>query len=259
MSDLSYIAMIAFLLFLTLGTTIADDSTRAREIFEEVERRQDLVATEISLQEMIITDRRGRTRTRVMKTWSRRDSGTDERDQLIVFTDPGSVRGSAFLTLNRGEQDLQKLYLPSVGRVQTIQSDQSGDSFMGSDFTYEDFSSQQSDDYRFLELEDRSFWVITAEKKEPSAEDRFQRLRFFVDQETYAIQRIEYLNSEGEEVRRLTSENFTNLTADLWSPGKMTMQDIERGSQTTLEWKERELNPEIETWRFTERGLERGL
>ena len=186
--------MIALLLFLTLGTAVANDSTRAREIFEEVERRQDLVATEISLQEMIITDRRGRTRTRVMKTWSRKDSGTDERDQLIVFTDPGSVRGSAFLTLNRVEQDLQKLYLPSVGRVQTIQSDQSGDSFMGSDFTYEDFSSQQSDDYRFLELEDRSFWVITAEKKEPSAEDRFQRLRFFVDKETYAIHRIEYLN-----------------------------------------------------------------
>jgi outer membrane lipoprotein-sorting protein len=130
---------------------------------------------------------------------------------------------------------------------------------MGSDFTYEDFSSQQSDDYRFLELEDRTFWVITAEKKEPLAEDRFQRLRFFVDQETYAIHRIEYLNSEGEEVRRLTSENFTNLTTDLWSPGKMTMQDIERGSYTTIEWKERELNPEIETWRFTERGLERGL
>lgn len=264
--------IIAVFLFLGLVTGIGtdlshetlQDSSRAREIFEEVERRQDVVRTEISLQDMQITDHRGRTRTRVMKTWSRRDADTEERDQLIVFTDPGSVRGSAFLTLNREDQDLQKLYLPGVGRIQTIQTDQSGDSFMGSDFTYEDFSSQQSEEYRFLslgELEQQgtAFWVILAEKTEPFEKDRYQSLRFYVEKETYAIHRVDYLTATGDEVRRLTSEGFLNQTGNLWSPTKMTMQDLERGSQTTIEWKERELNPAIEDWRFTERGLERGL
>lgn len=264
--------IIAVFLFLGLvtgtGTDLSyetlQDSSRAREIFEEVERRQDLVRTEISLQDMKITDRRGRTRTRVMKTWSRRDADTEERDQLIVFTDPGSVRGSAFLTLNRDGQDLQKLYLPGVGRIQTIQTDQSGDSFMGSDFTYEDFSAQQADDYRFLTLEEIDlgglrFWRIVAEKTDPAKGDRHQSLRFYVEKETYAIHRVDYLSAAGVEVRQLTSEAFKNLTGNLWSPTKMTMQDLERGSQTTIEWKERELNPAIEDWRFTERGLERGL
>lgn len=244
----------------TPATATATDSVRAREVFEEMERRQDLVANEVSTQTMRIFDRRGRERTRVMSTWTRRDPAQDTRDQLIVFTDPGSVRGSAFLTLTREGVDEQKLYLPGVGRIQTILSEQGGDSFMGSDFTYDDLSGQDSQEYRFVEMQETGgHWLLTAEKREPGEEDRATRFVFRVAKETYALEGVEYMNAAGTAVRRLTSSAFSNLTGDLWSPSRMVMEDLESGTRTELVWSERRLNEPVEAWRFTERGLLRGL
>lgn len=235
------------------------DSTRAREIFEELERRQDLVTQEVSTQTMRIIDRRGRERTRVMRTWTRRDAQEGTRDQLIVFTDPGSVRGSAFLTLTRQGRDEQKLYLPGVGRIQTILSEQGGESFMGSDFTYEDLTSRDSDDYRFLQLqEEEGHWILTAQKTDPGEEDRYVQLAFRVARQTYALEGVDYLAANGTVVRRLTASEFSNLTGELWSPARMVMEDLEAGTRTVLEWSERRLNEPVEAWRFTERGLLRG-
>lgn len=246
--------------FATMAAAADSDSVRAREVFEEMERRQDLVTYEVSTQTMRIFDRRGRERTRVMSTWTRRDPARDTRDQLIVFSDPGSVRGSAFLTLTREGVDEQKLYLPGVGRIQTILSEQGGDSFMGSDFTYDDLSGQDSEDYRFVEMEEtETHWVLTAEKREPREEDRATRFVFSVAKETYALEGVEYVNAAGNAVRRLTSSEFSNLTGDLWSPSRMVMEDLESGTRTELEWSGRRLNEPVEEWRFTERGLLRGV
>lgn len=244
------------------AVTAAADSVRAREIFEEMQRRQDLVLSELSTQEMVITDKRGRTRTRVMRTWTRRDPAADSRDQLIVFTDPGSVRGSAFLTLSVGGADQQRLYLPAVGRIQTIQSEQSGDAFMGSDFTYEDLGTQDAGDYRFTglqEIDGGDAWRIMADVREPSSDSRHTRLEFHIIKSTYALAKVLYLSKGGIAVRELTAEGFRNLTGDLWSPSVMTMKDLEQSTGTTIRWTERELNPPIEAWRFSDRGLMRGI
>lgn len=236
------------------------DSIRARELFEEVEKRQDLARTEVAVQTMTIHDARGRTRSRTMGTWVRRDPQADTRDQLIVFTEPGSVRGSAFLTRSIGDDDTQKLYLPAVGRIQTIQRDQRGDSFMGSDFTYEDLSAQQASDFRFERLQETdSEWTVYAVKASPTPDDRYTRLEFTIDRQTYAITRILYLREDGTRVRELVSEEFRNSIADLWSPMRMTMKDLEKGTQTVLEWSSRTMGEEIPDWRFTDRGLQRGL
>jgi hypothetical protein len=242
------------------AASVEADSARAREIFEEMQRRQDLALGELATQEMVITDKRGRTRTRVMKTWTRRDPSADVRDQLIVFMDPGSVRGSAFLTLSIGGVDQQRLYLPAVGRIQTIQSEQSGEAFMGSDFTYDDLGSQDADDYVFSGLQETdAVWLISAQLREPSTDKRHTRLEFHISKSTYALAKVLYLDDNGSAVRELIAEGFENLTGDLWSPSVMTMKDLEQSTSTTIRWTERQLNSPIEAWRFSDRGLMRGL
>ncbi len=227
----------------------------AREIFEEVDERRKSISTETARMEMVITDSRGRTRTRTMQTWTQNE-GEDTRS-LTVFTDPGNVRGTAFLSVREGGNELQKLYLPSVGRIQTISSSERSDSFMGSDFTYEDLGDQDPDDFEFkwLEIGD-SLYTVRAAKP---GSDQYSSVEFEIDMEKYALKTVRYYDSENNLIKRLEAEKFENVTDSLWSPGKMTMYDLREDRNTSIQWIERSINEPVESWKFTERGLRRGI
>lgn len=227
----------------------------ARAVFEEVEERRNSISSETAVLEMVITDPRGRTRTRTMNTWS--TISGDDSQSLIVFSDPGNVRGTAFLTIREAGSSSQRLYLPSVGRVQTITSAERGDRFMGSDFTYEDLGDQQADDYDFewFEVHDEHYLVHA---KKPGS-DQYSSVTFTIDREKYALSEIHYFDRDDEKIKRLEAGQFEQITDRLWSPARMTMYDLRENRKTELTWSDREINPSIPDWRFTERGLRRGI
>jgi len=145
-----------FILIFSLNSLIyaqerITDENEARAIFEEVDDRRNSINTETAKMEMVITDSRDRTRSRTMQSWTLNDDDTTKN--LIIFSDPGNVRGTGFLSINENGSQTQRLYLPSVGRIQTIGSAERGDRFMGSDFTYEDLGDQDPEDYEFEWLE----------------------------------------------------------------------------------------------------------
>jgi len=250
-------------LLLIFSTTIFEISAQeritneeeARKIFEEVDERRKSISTEVAQLEMVITDSRGRTRTRTMQTWTENDG--EDTGSLTVFTDPGNVRGTAFLSLREAGNELQKLYLPSVGRIQTISSSERSDRFMGSDFTYEDLGDQDPDDFDFRWLEPGdSLYTVRAEKP---GSDQYASVEFDILKDKYALKTVRYYDSGNNLIKRLEAENFEKVTDLLWSPGKMTMYDLREDRKTTLRWVERSINEPVESWRFTERGLRRGI
>jgi len=250
--------LICFTSLFAVTVTAQDRITNeeeARSIFEEVEERRNSITTETAAMEMIITDSRGRTRNRSMQMWGRNEG--DNSSSLIVFSDPGNVRGTAFLTIRRDGESSQKLYLPSVGRVQTISSGERGDRFMGSDFTFEDLGDQQAADYEFVWLEEQdSVYRIRANKP---GSDQYEYVEFFIDRDRYSLNEIHYFNSEDEMIKRLEAEAFEQVTDELWSPSKMTMFDLREDRNTEITWSGRKTNVSIPDWRFSERGLRRGI
>ncbi|REL24808.1 outer membrane lipoprotein-sorting protein [Rhodohalobacter sp. SW132] len=254
-------ALIALFAFLMIHETCLHaqdritDEAEARSVFEEVEDRRNSINTETATLEMIITDPRGRTRSRTMKMWSSTDENISRN--LIVFSNPGNVSGTAFLTIRENGSSSQRLYLPSVGRIQTIGSSDRGDRFMGSDFTYEDLGDQQAEDYEFEWLENHeNYYLVHASK--PDSE-QYSSVTFKIDREMYTLSEIHYFDDEGEKIKRLEAEDFEQLSDQLWSPARMTMYDLREDRKTELKWTEREINASVEDWRFTERGLQRGI
>ncbi|WP_340105307.1 outer membrane lipoprotein-sorting protein [Rhodohalobacter sp. 8-1] len=247
--------LLLFATFPALAQDRITDEDEARKIFEQVEERQNSISTETAVMEMTITDSRGRTRNRTMKMWSYTEG--DNSSSLIVFTEPGNVSGTAFLTIRENGDSSQKLYLPSVGRVQTITSGERGDRFMGSDFTYEDLGDQQSEDYEFVWLEEQdSVYRVRANKPES---DQYDYVEFFIDRERFTLNEIHYFNSSDEMIKRLEAESFEQVSDSLWSPSKMTMYDLRDDRNTQITWSDREINVSIPDWRFSERGLRRGI
>ena len=67
---------------------------------------------------------------------------------LIRFTYPNDIRGTGFLVWEHPNSDDERfLYLPSLGRVRRIAGTEAQESFVGSDFTYEDIGGREFDDY----------------------------------------------------------------------------------------------------------------
>jgi hypothetical protein len=257
----TFIFLLFMLILLCISAELAVSQERitnedeARAIFEEVDNRRKSIESEMAVMEMIITDHRGRTRSRTMNSWSR--SGKDESSNLIIFSDPGNVRGTGFLTVTENGNTNQRLFLPSVGRIQVIGSSERGDRFMGSDFTYEDLGDQDPDSYQFEWFEEyEDFYRIRALKPDS---DQYAYIEFEIRKESYTLETIHYFDSAGNEIKRLEAEEFEQLTDNLLSPSKMTMYDLREDRKTEITWKNREVNSTIEDWRFTERGLRRGI
>ncbi len=232
-----------------------ENEEEAKQIFERVDERRSQIDSETAQLEMIIYDPRGRTRTRVIRSFTANHNGNTR--SLLLFESPGSVRGTGFLSIREGGSDVQRLYLPDVGRIQTISASERGGRFMGSDFTYEDLGDQDPDDYQFLWMEeDETRYRVHARKADS---DLYEALTFHIRKETYAVAKIEFYNEEDTLIRRLEAENFENPYGDYWSPKKMTMFDLQEDRKTEIIWNERNINESIPDWRFTERGLRRGL
>lgn len=255
---MKYLLTLTLLLFTSSVITAQErihDEKQARAIFEEVDDRRNSIQSETAIMEMVITDNRGRTRSRTMQSWIKNDS--NDTSSLIVFSAPGNVRGTGFLSVNEGGSTTQRLYLPSVGRIQTIGSAERGDRFMGSDFTYEDLGDQNPDDYRFEWLEEHEeIFLIRASKPDS---DQYSFVKFEIIKETYALKTVHYFDEDENQIKRLEAEQFEEISDGLWSPSKMIMYDLNEDRKTEITWSERVVNTTIEDWRFTERGLRRGI
>src|SRR5262245_36177656 len=107
---------------------------------------------------MKLFDRHGRVRERALDIISLRGRaapgaapGAPDGDRLLVrFTYPNDIRGTGFLVWEQPQADDERvLYLPSLGRVRRIAGAETQESFVGSDFTYEDIGGRELDDYTY--------------------------------------------------------------------------------------------------------------
>ena len=99
---------------------------------------------------MVLKNQYGEETQRNMhsKTLEQLDDGDKS---LIVFDSPQDVKGTAFLSFTHqvGTDD-QWLFLPALKRVKRISSSNKSGPFMGSEFAYEDISSQEIEKYTYL-------------------------------------------------------------------------------------------------------------
>lgn len=245
------------LLPLLLALPLLAHAQSAREVFDEVERRQRLVRDEKAAIEMEIVDERGRTRSRAMEVFTK--IGEDERARsLLVFTAPADIRGMGLLTLEAAGGDDQRLYLPALGRVQRIAGARRGERFAGSDFTYEDLGTRDPDDYDVSLLETRpDAFVIEARPRDPDS--KYGRIVLEVERTRYVVRRAEHYDRAGELAKVLSAEGFEAVAEGAYRAQRMTMEDVQAGRRTVLTFRERTTGEPLPDDLFTERRLARGL
>jgi outer membrane lipoprotein-sorting protein len=246
---------LAALLFFLLPLAAAAQPT-ASDVFDEVERRQNLVTSESASLQMEIVDERGRTRTRSMDLRTKLDDG--QTKSILVFTGPADIRGTGLLTVETGSGDDQRLYLPALGRVQRIAGSKRGERFAGSDFTYEDLGTRDPDQYdvAMLETTDDAF-VFEAQPRDTDSD--YSRIVLTVDRERYVIRRAEHFDRSNKLAKVLVAEDFAEVAPGSWRANRLTMEDVQADRRTVLTFSERDTGASLSDDLFTERQLQRGL
>ena len=126
----------------------------------------------------------------------------DDGDKgLTIFDKPKDVSGTAFLSFSHIDKaDDQWLYLPALKRVKRIASKNKSGPFLGSEFSFEDFSFQEVEKYEYEYIKDESYlgkdcFVIKRIPLDPYS--GYTKQLVWIDKEDYLVQKIHHFDSEG--------------------------------------------------------------
>jgi hypothetical protein len=109
---------------------------------------------------------------------------------------------------------------------------------MGSEFAYEDISSQEVDNftYRYAGEDLIEGTAVEVVERFPAAEGSgYSRQRVYLDRATVLPLRIEYFDRRGAHVKTLTLGGYEQH-GHCWRAGIMTMENLRTSAVTRLEW-----------------------
>lgn len=186
----------------------------------------------------------------------------DGEKTLIIFDNPRDVKGTAFLTYSHkvGNDD-QWLYLPALKRVKRISSRNKSGSFVGSEFAYEDITSQEVEKYTYKWLRDEVYegqecFVVQfypVDKKNSG----YTRLVTWIDKSEYRTWKIEYYDRKNSHLKTLTITGYQKYLDKYWRPVEMDMVNHQNGKSTRLEFSHYRFRVGLKDRDFSKTALKR--
>lgn len=227
-------------------------------IAQEADRRDTGWSDQVARQRMILRDRQNQESVREIRIRTLEVQGDGDKT-LVIFDSPGDVRGTAFLSYTHAlVPDDQWLYLPSLKRIKRIASANKSGPFVGSEFAFEDISSQEVAKYRYKYLRDekidgRDAFVI---ERYPQYENSgYTKQTVWVDQEMYQPVKIDYYDRKGQVLKTLTIGGYQRYQTRYWRPERMDMVNHQTGKSTTILWSDYRLGVGLTDRSFDQNSL----
>ena len=229
-----------------LADATVDPEARGLAVAEAAERAGAGFSDSLVAVRMVLHDARGSTSEREMRIATLegangRDGGEGDRS-LIMFDSPRDQRGTALLTWNHAQrEDDQWLYLPSLRRVKKIAARNRSGPFVGSEFAFEDLTSEEIANYtwRFVAIEACGDAVCLVVERFPVERwSGYSRQRVHYDAATLRIERIEYYDRRDAHLKTLEASRWTEYDGGFWRAGYFEMTNHQTGRRTELEWGE---------------------
>jgi hypothetical protein len=216
---------------------------------------------------MRLVDRQGRGRERTLSVRALRGHGAVGDRVLVRFTYPTDIAGTGFLVWERpGGDDERFLYLPALGRVRRISGAERQESFVGSDFTYEDIGGRALEDYAYTLVEENASWLDPAgvrhpawrlESKAKDADATYPRVVSTIRQDNFVVVGAEVYNRRGERAKAYRVTRLAQVQG-IWTVMASTMaNEIER-TRTELVVSEARYDTGLAERDFSRRELENG-
>ncbi len=188
---------------------------------------------------MTLTNRHGESSEREITIRSL-EVNSDGDKLLTIFHTPRDVKGTAFLSFTHVEgADDQWLYLPALKRIKRISSGNKSGPFMGSEFAFEDLSSQEVEKYNYKYLGDDSLDGVACLMVERIPTDKrsgYTKQIVWYDKEEYRIQKIDFYDRKSSHLKTLVYNSYQLYLGKYWRALEMEMKNLQTGKATSLQW-----------------------
>jgi len=190
---------------------------------------------------MLLRNKQGEESQRFMRTRTLEGSGDGDKT-MIIFDRPRDVKGTALLTYtHKNSSDDQWLYLPALKRVKRIASRNKSGPFMGSEFAYEDLSSQEVEKYTYKFVEDTELEGVPMFLIERDPVDKYSgytRQLVWINKTEYRPERIEFYDRKNSLLKTLVFRKYQKYLDQFWRAEEMYMENHQTGKNTLLTWKD---------------------
>ena len=209
---------------------------------------------------MTLKDRNGNVSKRFMRS-KNLEVANDGDKILIIFDQPKDVKGTALLTFtHRTEDDDQWLYLPALKRVKRISSSNKSGPFMGSEFAYEDITSEEVEKYTYKYIRDEKYndmncFVI--ERYPVDKRSGYSKQIVWIDQKNYNPLKTQYFDRKGQLLKVLNLKGYKLYIEKFWQPSTLHMVNKVNGKESTLEFSDYKFKTGLSERDFDKNALKR--
>jgi len=254
------IIVLAMLLMSVCFLNAQDAAVNANSIVNSAKNRVKM-NTISSRSRMEIKEKDGNITERVIDQYSK--DGPNGARTMIVFQKPANIAGTRFLTMDTASGGSDRwIFLPSLGKVRRIAASESGGSFMGTDFSYDDISSMDRDvsldTHTFLReetLNGKLCYVIQSVPKNSSFQ--YSKTIVWIDKTSFLIYKSEMYNRRNELAKVMEMTDFKDVQGRL-TPMKTKISTVGTGTSTTIYMDIIKYDEQIPEGVFTTAYLETG-
>jgi hypothetical protein len=220
---------------------------------------------QVSRSLQILINRRGQERKRssiyIKKNYKGQD-GFDTKTVIFILSPP-QVKGTAFMNwsyLQDDKDDDQWLYLPALRKVRRLSASEKEDSFMGTDFTYDDMGDRkvEEDLHKLLRsetLDGKECYVVESVPKKKGY--MYSKKETWVVRDEWIPLRVEYYDRKKRHLKTLTYGGWKELKG-VWVVGRMEMANHQTKHRTVLTMSDTVVNAGVDENTFRERALKKG-
>jgi len=254
------IVLILIGLFAALGLQAQSAEEKGIEVAKAADAYDQGFGSSVTKLTMVLTNKQGQESTRYMSNQTL-ELTEDGDKSLIVFDSPRDVKGTATLTFTHKEgSDDQWLYLPALKRVKRISSNNKSGPFMGSEFAYEDLSSQEVEKYTYKFLREEevngvSAYVVERDPVDPKS--GYARQVVWYNKDNYRLEKMDFYDRKNALLKTLTYGKYKVYKEKHWRAGEMNMINHQTGKKTLLKFEDYQFDLGLKESDFSQNSLQR--
>ena len=241
------------------------DEDKGKVIFTELDERDFGFGNYTVNVQMTLKNSHGQESVREMRNKTFEIEDTSQGDKtIIVFDKPRDLKGTAFLTFSRIlEPDKQWMYLSEVGRVKRILSKNKSGPFLGSEFAFEDISSQEVEKYSYKYLkqdkcgENMDMECFVVERYPLYEYSGYTKHVTWVDTVEFRPIKTDFYDRKKELVKTLEYNGYQKYLDKYWRADEFNMINHQNGKSTNLQWQNYDFDAGLKENDFTKAKLKR--
>ncbi len=247
--------LFSFIMSMTVLLSAQSPEERGLEIAKLAEAADEGFGSSKVELKMTLKNKNGQTSERFL-TNQTLELIEDGDKSLIVFNSPKDVKGTATLTFTHKEgADDQWLYLPALSRVKRIASNNKSGPFVGSEFAYEDLSSQEVEKYTYKFLKEEGPLLYVEQFPVDPKSGYTRRIVVYNKDKGYRQESTEFYDRKNSLLKTLTLSDYTLYKNKFWRASTFVMVNHQSNKETTLEFSDYNFDTDLSDEDFTEAAL----